>query len=168
MLNKQQKDVALLLIGGGEMEQSIQAQITRLENPNVVLMKKVPPNTVPNYYALMDMVIYPRKSARITEMTTPLKPLEAMALGKPVICSAVGGLKELVGPKNGLFYTPGNHQELIHCCKQLMQNSALVGRLTALGRKRALEERNWSHIVEKYLFVYDSARKRSITGGDRP
>ena len=167
MLNKQKKDVVLLLIGGGEMEQSIQAQATRLGNPNVVLIKKVPHNTVPDYYALMDMVIYPRKSTRITEMTTPLKPLEAMALGKPVICSAVGGLKELVGPDNGLFFTPENDQELIHCCKQLMHDPALADRLTALGRKRALEERNWSHIVEKYHSVYDGTGNRSIVEGNR-
>jgi PEP-CTERM/exosortase A-associated glycosyltransferase len=157
LLRSQEKEIALLLIGGGEMENAIRNQVEQLEDPGVVLMGKVPPETVPDYYALMDMVIYPRKRTRITEMTTPLKPLEAMALGKPVICSAVGGLKELVGPGNGLFFPPGNDQELIHCCKRLMHDPALGARLAVLGRKRALEERNWSHIVGKYLSVYDGA-----------
>jgi glycogen synthase len=159
MLYKHQKDIALLLIGGGEMEQPIRDQVKRLRNPNVVLMKKVPPEAVPDYYALMDIVIYPRKSSRITDMTTPLKPLEAMALGKPVICSAVGGLKELVGSDNGLFFTPGNNRELINCCRRLMQSPELAARLAASGKKRALLERNWTQIVEKYVSVYNIARK---------
>jgi len=159
MLHEQQKDVALLLIGGGEMEQTIRAQTRRLGNPDVILMKKVPPDTVPDYYALMDIVVYPRKRTRITEMTTPLKPLEAMALGKPVVCSAVGGLKELVGQDNGLFFAPGNNQELIHCCKRLMHNPALATRLAAAGKRRALEERNWACIVKKYVTLYDEVRE---------
>ena len=128
-LRLQEKDVALLLIGGGEMAHTIQDQVRQLGDPAVVLLGKVPPDTVPDYYALMDMVIYPRRSTRITEMTTPLKPLEAMALGKPVICSAVGGLKELVGMDNGLFFTPGNDLELIRCCRQLIHDSELAAQI---------------------------------------
>ena len=160
ILHKQEKDLALLLIGGGEKERQIRAQVKRLGNPGVVLMEKVPPNTVPNYYALMDMVVYPRKSTRITEMTTPLKPLEAMALGKPVICSAVGGLKELVGPGNGFFFTPGNDEELIYYCKKLICDPSLSAKLAAAGKKRALKERNWSHIVKAYVSVYQCITKR--------
>ena len=159
-LRLQEKNVALLLIGGGEMAHAIQDQVRQLGDPAIILLSKVPPDTVPDYYALMDMVIYPRKSTRITEMTTPLKPLEAMALGKPVICSAVGGMKELVGIDNGLFFTPGNDRELIQCCKRLIHDPTLTARLAATGKKRALSERNWSCIVAEYLSVYDDIGRR--------
>jgi PEP-CTERM/exosortase A-associated glycosyltransferase len=156
ILSKTHNKVSLLLIGGGEMEKSIKDQISRLNLPDVVLLPKVPLNSVNEYYALMDMVIYARKSSRITNLTTPLKPLEAMALGKPVICSSVGGLKELVGPGNGVFFTPGNSIELVNCCEFLMENPKMAKQLGTRGRKRALEKRNWEDLVTRYLSLYES------------
>ena len=164
MLHKQQNNMALLLIGGGEMEQTIRAQIKRLGNPNLILLGKVSHETTADYYALMDIVVYPRKSTRITEMTTPLKPLEAMALGKPVICSAVGGLKELVGDGNALFFTAGDEAELLSCCWQLIRNPSLAKQLGKAGKRRALEERNWFNLIDKYYNVYDCLQEISGRG----
>ncbi|HIJ39963.1 MAG TPA: glycosyltransferase [Deltaproteobacteria bacterium] len=164
---EREKNVALLIVGGGEMENAIRNQIAKPGGAGVIFVGKVPPDAVPEYYALMDMVVYPRKRTRITEMTTPLKPLEAMALGKPVICSAVGGLKEMVGLDNGLFYEPGNDRELVRCCKRVIHDPALAARLAAAGKKRALSERNWCCIVEEYPPIYDGIRRRPGSGNDK-
>jgi PEP-CTERM/exosortase A-associated glycosyltransferase len=155
ILHKREKNVALLLIGGGEKEQAIRTQISRLCGPKVILIGKIPPEKAPDYYSLMDMVVYPRKSTRITEITTPLKPLEAMASGKPLVCSAVGGLKELVGKGNALFFTPENEKDLFRCCQQLIHKPSLGKQLAMVGKNRALGKRNWFYLVEKYSKVYE-------------
>ena len=148
--------MALVLVGGGETEARIKHQLDGLLNDDIVFVGEVPHKDVLNYYGLMDVMVYPRKSMRVTEFTTPLKPLEAMALGKPVICSSVGGLVELVGPGNGLFFPPGNRDALIDCCLSLSRNPVLREKLGKRGKKRALIERNWSKIVREYDKIYNS------------
>ena len=43
------------------------------------------------YYSLVDLLVYPRKAMRLTELVTPLKPLEAMAQGMPLLPVGHGG-----------------------------------------------------------------------------
>jgi len=154
-LHEQEKDAALLLVGGGETEGILREKLKGLNADYIVFPGKVPNEEVLDYYALMDVMIYPRKSTRITEMTTPLKPLEAMALEKPVICSSVGGLVELVGKENGLFFPPGNQDILVNCCSMLIHDPILRKKLGTNGKERAINERSWDKIVKKYIRVYD-------------
>ena len=150
-------NIAFLLVGGGEKEESIKKQANRNKNKNIVYVGKVPHEKIFSYYSLMDVMVYPRKSTRVTELTTPLKPLEAMGLGKPVICSSVAGLLELVGSENGLFFSPGNMEELKDCCLHLVKNSGLQKKYAKKGRDRVLRYRQWNEIVKKYIRVYDFA-----------
>ena len=57
----------------------------------ICFVGRVPHEEVENYYALTDVLAYPRKAQRLTELVTPLKPLEAMAQGRLVAASSVGG-----------------------------------------------------------------------------
>lgn len=103
---KERQDVAFLLVGGGESEAVVRTLFKRENNDQMCYVGKVPHQEVLRYYSVMDVLAYPRKSKRVTELTTPLKPLEALSMGKPIICSNVGGLQELVGEGNALFFTP--------------------------------------------------------------
>jgi len=155
-LHKQGEKVALLLVGGGETESAVQEKLDAINGDYIIFPGKIPHEEVSDYYSLMDAMIYPRKSTRITEMTTPLKPLEAMLFGKPVICSSVGGLLELVGYENALFFPPGNHDILLKCCRALIHDPIMRKKLSIKGRNRAINEKSWDTIVEKYLRIYDS------------
>jgi PEP-CTERM/exosortase A-associated glycosyltransferase len=155
-LHDQEKNAVLVLVGGGETENAIRGKLKELNVDYIKFLGKVPHEKVLDYYALMDVMIYPRKSTRVTEMTTPLKPLEAMALGKPVICSSVGGLVELVGKENGLFFPPENYDILVNCCRMLMHDPVMRKELGTNGKERAINERSWDKIVKKYVGVYDS------------
>ena len=62
----------------------------------MVFTGQIPHEQIKRYYSLLDVFVCPRKRMRLTELVTPLKPLEAMAMGKPVLGSDVGGLAELV------------------------------------------------------------------------
>jgi glycogen synthase len=155
-LHKMEKSAALLLVGGGETEGAIRKKLKELNADYIAFTGKIPHERVLDYYALMDAVIYPRKSTRITEMTTPLKPLEAMALGKPVICSSVGGLVELVGKENGFFFPPGNYDALVACCRMLIHDPVMRNKLAINGKERVINKRSWDEIVKRYVRVYDS------------
>jgi asparagine synthase (glutamine-hydrolysing) len=62
----------------------------------VVFTGRVPHAEVQRYYELIDLLAYPRLPIRLTELVTPLKPLEAMAQGRVFVASDVGGHRELV------------------------------------------------------------------------
>ena len=62
----------------------------------VVFTGRVPHADVQRYYDLIDVLAYPRRSMRLTELVTPLKPLEAMAQGRMFVASDVGGHRELI------------------------------------------------------------------------
>ena len=158
-LHKTEKDVALLLVGGGERESNIKKRLKDLDVDYIVFAGKVPHEMVVEYYNIMDVVVYPRKSTKVTELTTPLKPLEAMALGKPVVCSSVGGLVELVGSNNGLFFPPGNLDALVDRCRYLLRNPSSLKKLAKKGEKRAIKERRWDKIVKEYEEIYSIAQE---------
>ena len=97
MLQRSHPSVHLLLVGGGPLEDALKAQVERLGIAGAVTFAgRVPHAEVERFYSLMDIMVYPRKSMRLTELVTPLKPLEAMAQGRLVAASDVGGHRELI------------------------------------------------------------------------
>ena len=82
---------------------------------------QVPHDQVQSYYSLMDILVYPRRSVRLTELTTPLKPLEAMAQGKAILASDVGGIREIVEPEVPcLLFGPDDIEDFCRKAKQLI------------------------------------------------
>ena len=101
-----QPDTKLLLVGGGPEEETLKTLIRDLSiQDNVVFTGRVPHDQVQKYYDLIDLLVYPRTRIRLTDLVTPLKPLEAMAMNKIMVASDVGGHKELIrdGETGNLF-----------------------------------------------------------------
>jgi glycosyltransferase involved in cell wall biosynthesis len=109
-------NVTLLLAGEGEAETSLRARIPARHNERIVFAGKIPHTQIKDYYSVMDVLVYPRARARLTELTTPLKPLEAMALQRAVVGSDVGGLRELIRDgETGCLVEPENTVALAQC-----------------------------------------------------
>ena len=104
----------LLLVGGGPQEQNLKQQVSLLGlEDKVIFTGRVPHSEVGKYYSLVDLLVYPRKHMRLTDLVTPLKPLEAMAQGKLVLASDVGGHKELITDnENGFLFKADNVEHL--------------------------------------------------------
>ena len=107
-------------------------------------------------------MVYPRSSVRLTEMVTPLKPLEAMALGKAVLGSSVGGIRELIEPEvTGMLFKPGNIEDFCRQAARLLLHEDVRIALGNEARRRVLEERDWKVVVQGYEDVYEAARRNA-------
>src|SRR3546814_1935234 len=90
-----QPKARLLLVGGGPMEAALKAQAAASSAASQIhFVGRVPHGEVELYYSLIDILAYPRKKMRLTDLVTPLKPLEAMAQGKLVAASDVDGHRD--------------------------------------------------------------------------
>ena len=149
-------DVRLLLVGGGPQEATLKAQAVRLGIEDKVLFTgRVPHGEVQRYYDLIDVLAYPRRSMRLTELVTPLKPLEAMAQGRLVVASDVGGHKELIRDgETGLLFRAGNVESLVDTLTQLLADSRRWPQLRQAGRAFVERERSWAAAVNRYGTVY--------------
>ena len=116
---------------------------------------RVPHHQVIDYYKQMDVLVYPRLSTYATEAITPLKPFEALALGKPIIVSDVKPLREIVGNnERGLVFESGNASALASCIRRLAADSGLQSSLGSAGRQWVVENRNWGSVVRSFIDAY--------------
>lgn len=157
-------DVRLLLVGGGPQEAALRAQVKRLGIPDkVVFTGRVPHEEVQRYYDLIDVLAYPRHSMRLTELVTPLKPLEAMAQGRLLIASDVGGHKELIRDgKTGVLFRAGDVSSLAKTINRLLVNREHWAEMRQAGRRYVVEDRNWARSVASYQRVYANLMCRPV------
>jgi glycosyltransferase involved in cell wall biosynthesis len=100
---------------------------------------------------------------RLTDMVTPLKPLEAMALGKLFVASDVGGHKELVRDREtGVLFEAGSPDALAAAILDVVWNPVLQASLRENGPKFIERERTWRRVVPRYLDVYERVLGRSL------
>ena len=152
-------EACLLLVGGGPEEQRLKAMIEENSLQDKVIMTgRVPHDEVQKYYNLVDVFVYPRLSMRLTDLVTPLKPLEAMAQGRLVLASDVGGHRELIRPgENGELFQASSVTALQDKAVGLLQNRDNWQHLRETGRKFVESERNWAASVARYKDVYAAA-----------
>ena len=99
-----------------------------------------------------------KDSLRLTELVTPLKPLEAMAQGRLLIASDVGGHRELIHHyENGVLFTADDSGSLVDALDELLDRASDWPRLRRNARKFVESERNWQKSVAGYLPAYESA-----------
>lgn len=151
-----QPNVRLLLVGGGPQLKAIKDKLEAMKlHEYVMLIGRVPHDEVQSYYNLVDILIYPRLSMRLTELVTPLKPLEAMAQGRIIIASDVGGHRELIKDKEtGYLFKAGDHASLSRTVLKALADRSNWKQLSRAGRYYVETERNWQKSVGRYIDVY--------------
>lgn len=147
----------VLLVGGGPQEAALKAQAARLGIADkVVFTGRVPHAQVQRYYDLIDLLAYPRHAMRLTDLVTPLKPLEAMAQGRVLVASDVGGHRELVRDGDtGYLFRAGDADALVQTALRALDEQAQWPRIRETGRRFVETERNWSASVARYAPVYE-------------
>ena len=153
---EQTPDIRVLLVGGGPQEANLRQQAEQLAlRDHVIFTGRVPHSEVNRYYNLINILAYPRHPMRLTEIVTPLKPLEAMAQGQLFVASDVGGHKELVEHgKTGILFKAGDRQALAQAIVELLNNRESWPALKANGRHFVEAIRNWRNSVANYRAPY--------------
>jgi PEP-CTERM/exosortase A-associated glycosyltransferase len=157
-------NIKVVLIGGGPDGERLRTMVSALSlNDYVIFTGRVPHQEVPKYYNLIDLLVYPRRSLRLTELVTPLKPLEAMAQGRVVLASDVGGHKELIEDgKTGYLFKSGDAEHLTNRIKELLDDRSSWPRICSAARDFAERERSWQASVARYETAYAKVLGRSI------
>lgn len=152
----QRSDVTLLLVGGGEVADALKARVEQLGiADNVVMTGRVPYETVDTYYSVTDILVYPRKSMRLTELVTPLKPLEAMAQKSIFAASDVGGHRELI--RNGItgtLFRADDIEDLVRSLLHLLDTEEEWPAMRDAGRAFVERERTWRNSVANLQPLY--------------
>jgi PEP-CTERM/exosortase A-associated glycosyltransferase len=147
----------VLLVGEGPKEGALRRRARDLGVADKVLFPgRVPHSDVRPYYDLVDVLVYPRFAMRLTETVTPLKPLEAMAMGKLLVASNVGGHRELIRDgETGILFEAGNASDLAKKVLLALDDSELLRRIPIRARRFVEEERTWAKGVAGYRPVYE-------------
>ncbi len=156
---RERPDLRVLLVGGGPQQDRLRGQAQRLGIADkVVFTGRVPHAEVSRYYDLIDLLVYPRHSMRLTELVTPLKPLEAMAQGRIFVASDVGGHRELIRDgETGRLFAAGNAQALAETVCEMLDRRHHWPELRAAGREHVERVRNWRNSVANYRGPYARA-----------
>jgi len=146
----------LLLVGGGPMEAALKAQAAASPAAaHIHFVGRVPHTEVERYYSLIDILAYPRKKMRLTDLVTPLKPLEAMAQGKLVAASSVGGHRELIEDGvTGTLFAPDDPAAIADALAKLLENRVMWPERRRTARIFVETHRNWSSNILRYEPVY--------------
>jgi PEP-CTERM/exosortase A-associated glycosyltransferase len=156
--------VRVLLVGGGPAETSLKDLAAALGvTDRVSFIGRVPHEDVRRHYSVIDLLVYPRVSIRLTELVTPLKPLEAMSLGRMFIASDVGGHRELVPQMlQPYLFKAGDPEELARVAIALLSERDRWPILAAGARRYVAEQRTWRSSVARYAAVYERCALRRV------
>lgn len=153
---QKEKNAVLILGGKGEEEQELKDLVDKLQiQKNVLFLGQIEHKDVLSYYSIMDVVVYPREKNRLTDLVTPLKPLEAMSMEKAVLGSSANGIMELVqNEKTGLIFQSGDIQNLASQCLLLLHSPQQRKTLGENARKYVLQHRSWDRIIQEHVGLY--------------
>jgi PEP-CTERM/exosortase A-associated glycosyltransferase len=157
-------DLRVLLVGGGPQDAQLRQLAKDLNIADkVVFTGRVPHEQVNMYYDLLDVLVYPRMSMRLTDLVTPLKPLEAMAQGRILAASDVGGHLELIADgKTGVLFRADDPDSLAAKVGDLLDAPDSWPALRANGRAFVENERNWGVSVARYKHVYGRLTSKAV------
>ena len=163
LLSGSGRDAHLLLVGGGPMTDALHAQVDASPCRNRIhFVGRVPHDQVERYYSLIDILVYPRKRMRLTDLVTPLKPLEAMAQRRLVAASDVGGHTELIRDGDtGTLFAADDPAQMAASLDMLFSDRKDWDDMRDRARKFVALERDWQQNIHRYDPVYHLLLHRS-------
>lgn len=146
----------LLLVGGGPQDAELRALARQLGmERRVIFAGPVAQSGIADYYQMIDVLVYPRLPMGLSELVTPLKPLEAMAHGRLLVASDVGGHREIIeNGKTGILFKAGDGLALSEAVLGLLRHADSWPALRQAARRYVELERNWGASVARYGALY--------------
>lgn len=156
LLRQRHPKAKLLMVGGGPREDALHKQAAEMPDSDAVIFTgRVPHSEVENYYSLIDILAYPRKASRLTDLVTPLKPLEAMAQQRFVAASDVGGHRELIEDgKTGILFPADDPAACADTLADWIERSAQWPAIKNAALEHVRMRHDWSMNIKRYQLVY--------------
>jgi glycogen synthase len=146
----------LILVGGGYEERLLRDK-AKCHGDSVIFAGQIPHEHIRDFYSIVDVFVCPRQRIRLTELVTPLKPLEAMGMAKTVLASDVGGHLELIRHgKTGLLFRAGSRDDFLRQAVRAAEDSKLRDAIGEQARRYVESERAWPNIVSRYVGIYEN------------
>jgi len=143
----------LMLVGGGEEEARLKEMTGH--GDGILFTGGVANAEINDCFSVVDVFVCPRLRTRLTELVTPLKPLESMAMGKAVLASDVGGHRELIeNGRTGLLFAAETADDLVKQSLRLAKDPILRAGLGEAGRRFVASERSWLTLAQRYVDIY--------------
>ena len=162
-LGKEGIDHQVVIAGSGSAESNLRQLAANLPHSKVRFLGRLPQSEVPRLMSVFDVVACPRHSQRITELVSPLKPLEAFASGKATLLSDVAPNVDLSGPVDrprAATFKSGDLESLTATLKTLIEDSEIRGELGRRARLWAVEQRTWEAIGQTMCVALAEANRR--------
>lgn len=142
-------DFRVVIVGDGHYERKIRAHAEELDlGALVTFTGRVPHEQIPRYLSLFDITPFPRLPLPVCELITPIKPFEAMAMGKALIASSVAALAEFViDGERGLLFEKGSSESLATVIAAYLDDPDLRRRMGEEARRWVLAERDWKQVM---------------------
>jgi glycosyltransferase involved in cell wall biosynthesis len=150
----------LLIVGDGNYREEIEQRAAALGiADSTIFTGQIDHAEIAAAYAAIDIFVVPRLPDYASDYVTPMKPVEAMALRRPLIMSDRPVSRELIGEEErGLYFETGNPADLARAIQQALADPARrAGRVEA-AREWVEETRLWPNNVARYERVYAAAR----------
>ncbi|MCC9193855.1 glycosyltransferase family 4 protein [Arthrobacter sp. zg-Y916] len=151
-------ELSCLIVGDGAAGPGLKTLAADLGvGDRVIFTGKVPRHRAHLYHQAIDIFVVPRKDLDVTRAVTPLKPVEAMASGTPVVASSLPALGELVRDgEDGVLARPGDPVHLAKRLEMLIGDASLREEMGARGRTKVLSERTWTAVAQTSVALYGS------------
>ena len=154
ILNDRGVPAKALIVGDGQERGALERQAAAL-GLDAIFTGRVPMSKVRDYHAVLDVFVVPRTPDRVCQLVTPLKPVEAMASGLPVVVSGVKALGEVIKDTvTGLQFPPLDAGALADELQLLLGNQALRAELGANAKQWVARDRTWEHNAVRYRAAY--------------
>lgn len=149
-------DVKLLLVGGGPQAATIEQEIESLGLADrIVMTGRIPHEEVDSYYDLIDILVYPRRRMRLTEIVTPIKPIEAMAKGQNILASDVGGHREIIGDQvTGKLFEADSVDDFLMKINEMLDDRQSLSRLAENARAHVARRHSVEMAAERYAQIF--------------
>ncbi len=141
-----------LIVGDSYLRNKLEASVQPDMREHVEFIGAVPAEDLPRWYATADIFVSPATGNESFGIVL----LEAMAAGKPVVCSDIPGYRSVVVPgQNGVLHAPNDVESLADALSGLVDDEDHRTTLSINGRKRALEFA-WPRVTDEIEAVYQS------------
>ncbi|MGN7248700.1 glycosyltransferase family 4 protein [Janibacter anophelis] len=148
-LKASRDDFAVIIVGDGGYESYLHRLARELDILDVVTFTgRVPHEEVARYLSIFQITPFPRLPLPVCELISPIKPFEAMAMGKACISSSVAALTEIVeADVRGLVFEKGDADDFARQLTRYLDDPQLRETMGRQAREWVLGERDWRKVT---------------------